>query len=84
MKPLDEDTLYALYVATHDRLTAAGFEHYEISSYARPGKRAVAMTSRAAAPCGCWAVELPQAVFMTSVMSSRTSSETRVEAALSR
>lgn len=39
--PREEDTLTDLYVATHDRLTAAGFEHYEISSYARPGKRAV-------------------------------------------
>ncbi len=39
--PLDEDALTELYVSTHDRLTAAGFEHYEISSYARPGKRAV-------------------------------------------
>lgn len=39
--PLDEETLTDLYVATHDALTAAGFEHYEISSYARPGKRAV-------------------------------------------
>lgn len=39
--PLDEDALTELYVATHEQLTAAGFEHYEISSYARPGKRAV-------------------------------------------
>ena len=39
--PLDEDALTELYVATHDTLTAAGFEHYEISSYARPGRRAV-------------------------------------------
>jgi oxygen-independent coproporphyrinogen-3 oxidase len=39
--PLDEDTLTDLYTQTHDALTAAGFEHYEISSYARPGKRAV-------------------------------------------
>ncbi|HEU4614789.1 MAG TPA: coproporphyrinogen-III oxidase family protein, partial [Kofleriaceae bacterium] len=39
--PLDEDALTELYVATHDELTAAGFEHYEISSYARPGRRAV-------------------------------------------
>jgi len=39
--PLDEDTLTDLYTRTHDRLTGAGFEHYEISSYARPGKRAV-------------------------------------------
>ena len=39
--PLPEDTLTELYVAMHDRLTVAGYEHYEISSYARPGKRAV-------------------------------------------
>lgn len=39
--PRDDDELAALYIATHERLTAAGFEHYEISSYARPGKRAV-------------------------------------------
>lgn len=39
--PRSEDALTDLYVATHDHLTAAGFEHYEISSYARPGKRAV-------------------------------------------
>jgi oxygen-independent coproporphyrinogen-3 oxidase len=39
--PLPEDALVELYVATHDALAAAGFEHYEISSYARPGRRAV-------------------------------------------
>jgi oxygen-independent coproporphyrinogen-3 oxidase len=39
--PRSEDALTDLYIATHDHLTAAGFEHYEISSYARPGKRAV-------------------------------------------
>jgi oxygen-independent coproporphyrinogen-3 oxidase len=39
--PLDEDALTELYLDAHDRLTAAGFEHYEISSYARPGMRAV-------------------------------------------
>ena len=39
--PLDEDTLADLYTQTHVRLVGAGFEHYEISSYARPGKRAV-------------------------------------------
>lgn len=39
--PLPDDTLADLYVATDAQLTAAGYEHYEISSYARPGKRAV-------------------------------------------
>jgi coproporphyrinogen III oxidase-like Fe-S oxidoreductase len=39
--PLDEDTLASIYTATHERLAAAGYDHYEISSYARPGKRAV-------------------------------------------
>ena len=37
--PLDEDRLTDLYTQTHDQLTTAGFDHYEISSYARPGKR---------------------------------------------
>ena len=39
--PLDDDALADLYIRAHDRLTSAGFEHYEISSYARPGRRAV-------------------------------------------
>ena len=39
--PLDEDALTELYRETRDRLVADGYEHYEISSYARPGKRAV-------------------------------------------
>lgn len=39
--PLDEDALAELYVATDAALAARGFEHYEISSYARPGRRAV-------------------------------------------
>lgn len=41
LTPLPDDTLADLYTATHERLTAAGYEHYEISSYARPGYRAV-------------------------------------------
>lgn len=41
MTPLPEDALLELYVATHEALLARGFEHYEISSYARPGRRAV-------------------------------------------
>lgn len=39
--PRDEDELATLYEQTHAALLAKGFEHYEISSYARPGKRAV-------------------------------------------
>ena len=39
--PRDEDTLADLYLSTHEALAQRGFEHYEISSYARPGKRAV-------------------------------------------
>jgi oxygen-independent coproporphyrinogen-3 oxidase len=33
--PLDEDTLTTLYTQTHDALVAAGFEHYEVSSYGK-------------------------------------------------
>ena len=29
------------FLLAHDRLSAAGFEHYEVSSYARPGHRAI-------------------------------------------
>jgi oxygen-independent coproporphyrinogen-3 oxidase len=37
----DDETVAAMYVTAHEVLQAAGFEHYEISSYARPGRRAV-------------------------------------------
>jgi oxygen-independent coproporphyrinogen-3 oxidase len=33
----DEDTQTAMYVAAHDQLTGAGFEHVEISNFAKPG-----------------------------------------------
>jgi oxygen-independent coproporphyrinogen-3 oxidase len=41
MHPLDEDTLAAQYEAVHHVLGGHGYEHYEISSHARPGHRAV-------------------------------------------
>jgi oxygen-independent coproporphyrinogen-3 oxidase len=33
----DEETCADIYEATHETLCGAGYEHYEISSYARPG-----------------------------------------------
>ncbi|ACY15082.1 oxygen-independent coproporphyrinogen III oxidase [Haliangium ochraceum DSM 14365] len=41
MQPLAEDVLAAQYEAVHRALAARGYQHYEISSYARPGHRAV-------------------------------------------
>ncbi len=37
----DEDTLAAMQVAVDERLDAAGFVHYEVSAYARPGRACV-------------------------------------------
>ncbi len=37
----DEEQVAGMYERAHGCLQAAGFEHYEISSYARPGRRAV-------------------------------------------
>ena len=39
--PLGDDVLAELYTAAHRTLTALGYEHYEISSYARPGQRSL-------------------------------------------
>jgi putative oxygen-independent coproporphyrinogen III oxidase len=39
--PRDEDELAADYVAIHAVLEGRGFEHYEVSSYARPDRQAV-------------------------------------------
>ncbi len=36
-----DDAVAAMYSLCDEMLTAAGYEHYEISSYARPGRRAV-------------------------------------------
>jgi oxygen-independent coproporphyrinogen-3 oxidase len=36
---MDDDALAALFEAAADRLVAGGFEHYEISNFARPGHR---------------------------------------------
>ena len=39
IRPLEEENELAQYAAAIDTLEAAGFEHYEISSFARPGQR---------------------------------------------
>jgi oxygen-independent coproporphyrinogen III oxidase len=41
IEPLDGDRLAELYLAAAAELESRGYEHYEISSYARPGSRAV-------------------------------------------
>lgn len=39
--PLDDEILAEAYSAVHWALIARGYEHYEVSSYARPGQRSV-------------------------------------------
>jgi oxygen-independent coproporphyrinogen III oxidase len=39
--PVPDDESASQFESAHGRLTAAGYEHYEVSAYARPGRRAV-------------------------------------------
>lgn len=41
MPPCDEDTERQMYDVLIDRLTAAGYEHYELSNFAKPGHRSL-------------------------------------------
>ena len=40
-RPGGETSYAEEFLAAHDRLSGAGFEHYEVSNYGRPGRRAV-------------------------------------------
>lgn len=39
LRCVEEELERSMYAMAIDRLTAAGFEHYEVSSFARPGRR---------------------------------------------
>jgi oxygen-independent coproporphyrinogen-3 oxidase len=38
--PVDEERYAVEFLGAHARLTAAGYDHHEVSNYARPGRRA--------------------------------------------
>lgn len=38
-RAVDDDASYDLYTLTQARLTTAGYDHYEVSNYAKPGHR---------------------------------------------
>lgn len=40
VRPLDDESYAAEFLTAHDRISAAGYEHYEVSNAARPGRRA--------------------------------------------
>ncbi len=40
LRPVDEEVSEAEFALVHETLTGAGFEHYEVSNFARPGFRA--------------------------------------------
>ena len=39
ISPPDDEASRDLFIATSERLTTAGYEHYEVSNFARPGRR---------------------------------------------